>query len=139
MYQVVFALRQTTGAGMLGESDVVEGRVGYCPSPNTEAGVSGLYASDGSQTGAVGVYGLVRYPDPIKIPNPLAAMGGPAEFDAVGYAGVTYTFDIDDTRGGTGWFAGGIIEDLLVIEVEDRSDRLAEDQRVMMGVRIELP
>lgn len=129
----------------LAEQNTAEGRIGYRITQNTEAGLSGTYLMDGSQSGIVGLYGIVRYPDPIKIPNPLSSVAGPQEFDAVGYIGLQMSADIDGARTWTGWLAGGVIQDLLVIEYlsVDYSDAagntFADDQQIRVGLKIEIP
>jgi len=116
-------------------------RVGY-EKGAVELGIESAWWPKWNPPQVWGAYGIYKFEELIKVPNPVQVEWLPAELSATGYIGGHVTVDFDNEGSYYGPVAGTMIQDILCIEYQYRVygrelESLIDESehRIVFGIR----
>lgn len=122
---------------VLGNSDSLEGRVGYLIDPNTEVGMLSAWFTYDDTPQCWGAYGIRQFSQ-IQIPNPINADWLPATFDVIPYVGLETGLNFNN-RGTfcdplAGIRLGPLVVEYKYILADNQLNTINNNQEVSLGL-----
>lgn len=122
---------------VMGNSDSLEGRVGYLIDPNTEVGILSAWFTTDDTPQCWGAYGIRQFSE-IQIPNPIDTDWLPATFDVTPYVGLETGLNFNN-RGTfcnplAGVRLGPLVAEYKYIISDNQLDTINGNQEISLGL-----
>lgn len=144
LLMAVSAYAKDLNCWVLGDDSSITARLGYSIDPNIEVGVSANWFAVDDAPQVFGAYGLYKWADMVTIDNPIPLDFLPKELHGTPYLGIQAGLNLNNKGTFVGPVAGIIIEKVLVIEYQYKTnfgaqlaDSDIERSKVVLGFRFQ--